>query len=162
MLVMLSEIYDALKLDSGVNTALLREAVYSGHSWALEWDMAGLTQVEETPRQVVTEVVDILDMHSFLEAGFKALTAEEQAQIEWPHRVEFNGFDGNNEIQHMSVARMLLEHMERWQEFKGRPLNSHSETLHTKARMVEAFEPIRRTLVDRKMTVDEIKTVLGG
>lgn len=162
MLVMLSEIYDALKIKSGMDTALLRQAIYNGHSWALEWDMPGLMQVQETPRRVVTEVADILDMHSFLEAGFKALSDEEQAQIEWPHRVEFNGFDGNHEVEHMSVARMLIEHMGRWQEFKGRSLNSHSETLSTKVRMVAAFEPIRRTLIDRKMSLTEIKAVLDA
>jgi hypothetical protein len=42
----------------------------------------------------------------------------------------------------MSVARFMIDRMERFQEFRGRDLNAHMPTLDAHRRMLLVFEPI--------------------
>ena len=36
----------------------------------------------------------------------------------------FSGFDGNNELEYISVARFLIDHLDSFTDFKGRDLDS--------------------------------------
>jgi len=166
VIMMLRDIQKALKLKhTDIDPEFVAEAIYGGHYWALDWQYSGLFHDHVDSREVLHEVVDILDMWSFLEEGYEALSAPEVARVEkdadpFGSHVKFTGFDGNHETERMSIARFLVEKMDRFTRFKGRDMNSHHPTIHAYARMFMVFEPIRKTLIGRKLSVDEIISIL--
>lgn len=143
MLVMLSEIYDALKIKGEIDTEFLREALFGGHSWAIEREMHGLTSASETPTEAVKQVYDILDMHRVVEPSFRKLALAEKGKVTNPDDLDFAGFDGNNETEHFSAATFMIEKMGLYAEFKGRPLNSHRPTVGKALRQVRVFQRLR-------------------
>lgn len=151
ILLMLSEIYDKLGLTE-VDTSLLRSAIYTENTWALDWEMQGVVGSEsEPPPPLVHKVINYLDMWSFLEEAhnsFDAPTKDRVAQEAEPFgkHVRFPGFDGNNESEALSIAKILVNDMGRFSRFKGRDMNSHAPLLENYARMYKIFEPIRATL----------------
>jgi uncharacterized protein len=93
----------------------------------------------------VNEIVDFQDMWRLIERGCKRLSKEEKVRLEsaavpFEKHVEFQRFDGNNESNHLGVAQFFIECLGRWQEFKGRELNSHVPTLDRYRCMYRAFE----------------------
>lgn len=166
ILLMLTEIYDALKIDNReVDPAFVRSALFGGHDWAFDWKMTGISEVQPVERKVVTDVVNILDMHSLLELSYDALSPADQAKIADAWRLKFRGFDGNHETEYMSVARFMVDDMDRFAEFKGRDFNSHAPTVARALAMYGVFEPIRNALGSRAsphMTVDELQRVLAA
>jgi uncharacterized protein len=144
----------------------LASVIYGGHYWALDWEYPGLFHDETDRRETVTEVVDILDMWTFIEDGFDALSPDQKRRVttesQWgADQIRFSGFDGNNEGKHFSIANFLVREMERFSRFSdGRSLNSHTETVGGNLKMFRVFEPIRVKLVGRKMSGDEIVTVM--
>ncbi len=165
MLLMLSEIYDALKINGEVDTAFLREAIFNGHGWAIDWKMSGIASSEETPKEVVTDVVNALNMYRIMEQSFNALTEAEREQVEDSFLLKFHGFDGNNETEHMSVAQMLVHTMGRFTEFAGRDMNSHAPTVDRTRLMHRALQPLMKELGSRPkpfLTLPEIEQVLAA
>jgi uncharacterized protein len=166
--LMLCELLDQLKIKGEFDTSFISSAIHGGHYWALDWELQGVFHGHTDKRATVREVVDILDMWSFLEEAYEALDAAEQAAIEagagpLGKHVRFSGFDGNNESEHMGVARFLVEKMGRYQRFGGkRSLNSHSQSVDGYLRMFAVFEPIRAKLVGRRLAADEIVAILNA
>lgn len=151
ILLMLGEIYEKLELKN-IDTNLLRSAIHSENTWALDWEMQGVvgSDGEPTPPLVV-KVVNYLDMWSFLEeahSSFDQPAKDFVAQEAEPfgRHVRFPGFDGNYEGEAFSIAQILVNDMGRFSRFKGRDLNSHASLLENYARMYEVFEPIRASL----------------
>jgi uncharacterized protein YfbU (UPF0304 family) len=168
MFVMLSEIHEELDIKDGVDTKLLKEAIYSDNTWAIEWEMPGIIQDnrEEDPPEV-KYVVDVLDMWSFLEEGYLALTAEGRKELEskaeiFGKNVKFTGFDGNNESKLCSIANFLVNEMGRFKIFEGRELNSHMQTMGMYKRMLNIFLPIRSSIVGRTLSIDEMAEILNS
>lgn len=164
-LFMLSEIYDKLGLDD-VNTKLLRKAILSENLWALDWEMQGIvgSKSEDTPPDV-SEVVNYLDMWSFLEEAYESFGAADKALVKkeahpFGDPVRFSGFDGNNEGELISIADMLVGHMNRFQRFKGRDLNSHVTLRENYARMYQVFEPMRATLMNGGLSPAQVVKVM--
>lgn len=152
ILLMLSDIYDKLDLDQ-VDTKLLRSAIYSENTWALDWEMPGVVGSDSEPTPpLVIKVVNYLDMWSFLEEAYSNFDSTTKMKIEkesepFGTHVRFPGFDGNNETEALSIARLLVEDLSRFSRFKGRDLNSHAPLIQTYARMYSVFEPMRSTLI---------------
>ncbi len=151
ILLMLSEIYDKLSLED-VDTQLLRSAIYTENTWALDWEMPGVvgSDAEPTP-PLVEEVIHYLDMWSFLEEAYSAFDSTEKMRIEleaapFGKHVRFPGFDGNNETELLGIARILIEDMGRFSRFKGRDLNSHFPSREKYRNMFEVFAPFRLEL----------------
>lgn len=161
IILMLTEIYDHLKVQGETDTAFLRNAIFGGHNWALDWQLPGITQTVTTPETVVRRTVDLLDMYDMLERSFEALPTEGRTGIEdWA--IQFRGFDGNNESDHMSVARFLVEQMDRFTRFAGRDFNSHAPVLEIAERMYAVYEPLRPSLGTRgapRLTADELRSI---
>ena len=68
----------------------------------------------ETSPEIVDETGDILDMWTIIESSYHRLSPEEKAQIEteaapFGKKVQFTGFDGNNESAYMGVARVMVD-----------------------------------------------------
>lgn len=166
ILLMLSGIYDKLELDD-VDTKLLRSAIHSENTWALDWEMPGVvgSDSEATPAAVI-EVVKYLDLWSFLEDAHSVFNTLEKGRIEkeaepFGKHVRFPGFDGNNESEYLGIARILIDDMGRFSRLKGRDLNSHIPLVPAYSRMYEAFEPMRASLGStRTLSPDQVIAIL--
>lgn len=166
ILTMMHDLYRRLDIKDGeIDPSFVLSAISGGHNWALDWTYQGLFHRHEDSRQEVREVVDILDMWSFLEGGYAKLGDADKARIAseagtWGKHVSFLGFDGNNESTHRSIALFLVRDMDRFSDFKGRELNSHMPLLDAYRSMLRVFLPMRATLTGGGLSVAQIIAVL--
>ncbi|MGH9644355.1 MAG: YfbU family protein [Terriglobales bacterium] len=166
ILLMLCEIYEHLKVKGETDTELIKEAIFSGNLWGLEWELSGIFHGHETPRQVVEETVDILAMWERLEQSFQGLLAPDkkalaETEAAFSDNVRLPGFDGNNESEYVGTARFLIDALKRFQHFKGRELNAHRETLSGHRRMLHVYEPILQQVLNKNFTATQIAQVLS-
>lgn len=166
ILLMLSDIYEKLEL-SGIDTNLIRSAIHTENTWALDWEMPGVVGSDsEPPPPLVVDVINYLDMWSFLEEAHSSFDASLKDQVAkeaepFGKHVRFPGFDGNNEFEALSIARILINDMGRFSRFKGRDLNSHTPLLVVYKRMYSIFEPIRESLSGtRPLAPSQVVTIL--
>jgi uncharacterized protein YfbU (UPF0304 family) len=167
--MMLGEMIKKLNIEVETNVDLVQKAILGGHYWALGWEMPGIFHGHADKQSRVRFVVDVLDMWSFIEEAFEKLGKGERKRLAteadpFGEHVEFPGFDGNNESEHFGIARFLVDDLQRFSRFREghRDLNSHSPTLEPYGRMLRAFEPIRKTLIGRRLSVDELVTILNS
>lgn len=161
IIALLADIHKGLKIKGEMDTDKLMQAIYGGHLWALKWDMTGLLHDYEADPEVVKQTTDILDMWDFIEFSFADLSEADKQRVReanFGHDPKFSGFDANNEA-HYGVALHLVDHMDRFQNFKGRDMNSHTSRVPGDLKMASAFGPIRAATGERaavRMTADEI------
>lgn len=167
--MMLAELIKKQGVDVDTDVDLVQKAIYGGHYWALGWEMPGIFHGHADKQSRVRFVVDVLDMWSFIEEAFEGLGKADKAKLEKEAgplgtHVQFPGFDGNNESEHMGIARFLVEDLDRFSRFRegGRSLNSHCPTLERYGKMLQTFEPIRKNLIGRRLSVDELVSILNG
>lgn len=163
--IMMRDLYKHLKLKGEIDPDFVGEVIWGGHYWAPRWEMQGLFHDHEDDPRDVRFVVDVLDMWTFLERAYAKLSKKDKERIEkeadpFGKYVRFAGFDGNNETSHMSIARFLIEQMNRFSQFKGRELNSHMPTLATYRRMLAVFEPMRAGLVGTELDANQVIRIL--
>ena len=163
--MMLRDIMKHLKIkDAETDVDFVAETIYGGHYWAPTWEMQGLFHKHTDRPADVTLVVDTLDMWDFIEGCIEKLTPDETERLKAANHgylPKFAGFDGNNETSLMSIARFIVEKMDRFSRFKKRDFNSHAPTAARYRRMTAAFEPIRATLgCGRDLGVDQIIELL--
>lgn len=144
---LLAEIHEKLGIQNGIDSKFVQNALYDDHTWAIPWVLPGVfgdtANDEEIPDEV-SETSDILSMWDIVEYNLQQMEAEGQQKIRDKYRfVEFFGFDGNNEAQHLSVARFLIHEMGRFQQFKDRELNSHMPTLSIYRPMVKVHKSLK-------------------
>lgn len=167
--MMLSDLMKSLAIDGETNVDLVQKVILGGHYWALGWEMPGIFHGHADKQSRVRFVLDVLEMWSFIEEAFEQLGEESRERLAaeaepFGKHARFPGFDGNEETEHLGIARFLVEDLERFSRFREghRDLNSHCPTLETYGRMLRTFEPIRQTLIGRRMTIDELVSVLGS
>lgn len=163
--MMLRDIMKHLNIKNAeTDVDFVAETIYGGHYWAPTWEMQGLFHTHADRPADVTLVVNTLDMWDFIESSIEKLTPEETERLKAANHgylPKFAGFDGNNESSLMSIARFLVEKMDRFSRFKKRDFNSHSPTAARYSRMSKAFQPIRATLgFGRDLGVDQIIELL--
>ncbi|MEG0976799.1 MAG: YfbU family protein [Comamonas sp.] len=158
--MLLRDLVKHLKVPTETNVDFIAETLYGGHYWAPTWEMQGLFHNHADRPADVSLVVDVLDTWSFIEECLEKLPPEELETIKssnYGHLPSFNGFDGNNEADLMSIARFLVEKMGRFSRFKGRSFNSHAPVGERYRRMAMAFQPIRATLGrGKQLSADQI------
>ena len=166
ILSMLSELWTHQKVSGDLDPAFVMSAIQGGHYWGLAWRYPGLLHSEADDERAVMEVSEILDMWSFIEAGYDRLTPQDRTIVRDEagavgEDVQFRGFDGNSESGHLGIADFLIGDLERFSRFKDRDLNSHIPTsLDAYRRMVLLFEPMRRSLIGRELSAREIVLLL--
>ncbi len=165
LILMLRDFMNAAKVKGDVDANLLAEAIYGGHYWAPVWEMDGVFGARADAYPNVREVANVLDMWAFIERGWAKLSKKDKAQLKadadlFGDTVTFPGFDGNNEGEHFSITKMLVEKMGRWTTFQGRELNSHSEVLDGYRKMVDVFEPMRKTLHGTELSLAQLTELL--
>jgi uncharacterized protein YfbU (UPF0304 family) len=167
IILMLSEIYEKLEINGETEPDFLRSAIFNDHLWGLRWKYSGIPFEKGEDPQVVREVADILDMWSFIEYAYDKLSPDDKkrlAELAKPFgdNPRFHGFDGNNETEHMSVAMFMVNQLERFQELKGRSFNCHQRSLDGHQRMLAVFEPLRASLADSSLSVDQLAKILNA
>lgn len=166
IILMLTEMYEKLQIGGETEPDFLRSAIFNDHLWGIRWKYSGIPFEHAEDPPIVREVVDILDMWSFIEYAYAKLNDQERQQLAlaakpFGENPRFNGFDGNNESEYMSVAMFLVNQLERFQEFKGRSFNSHQLSLDTHRRMLAVFEPLRASLAGSSLSVDQLTKILS-
>ena len=162
---MLRDLYSQQNVQGEIDPEFVSEAIGGGHYWGLNWRYPGIFHGEVDSPQLVREVVDTLDMWSFIESGYERLDAEDRMQVmsqaePFGAHAAFPGFDGNHESQHLGVAYFLVRELERFDYLKGRDLNSHMHKVDAYRRMLTAFEPMRRALIGCDLKASQISTLL--
>ena len=165
IIFMLCDLYKGLKMRTELDPKFIEDALLGGHHWALHWRYPGIFEGYRDDETTVSEVVDILDMWSFLEHGYDNLTPEDKKRVKidadpFGDHVKFRGFDGNNETSHYGIARFLVEKMDRFSTFEGRDLNSHFPSIDTYRRMLPVFLPMRQTLMGGRLSANQIIAIL--
>lgn len=158
--IMLADIMDANKIRGEVDPDFIKEAITSGHLWALKWEYHGIFHGEDEDEPVVKETAEILDMCRVVEGSINQLSPEELEAIPEHDRKVFVGFDGNHD-RHYGVARMFIQHLGRWEEFKDRGLNSHGPSLERYRAMLPVYEGVRKQS-DIPFPLKDIQTVLAA
>lgn len=162
---LLADLHEHLNVQNSVSPALLRSAVHDGHLWALDWTYQSIAEEYSVSEVVVKHVVDVLDMYMFIETSYDELDSAGQEKVNaasYGRKPTFRGWDGNNETQYMSVARTLIDDMDRFSHFEGRSsLNSHSPSVDIYERMLAAFEPMRADLAFDHLSADQICAILA-
>tara|TARA_R110002167_G_scaffold215893_2_gene420753 strand:+ start:1130 stop:1690 length:561 start_codon:yes stop_codon:yes gene_type:complete len=170
ILLMLSEIYQKLGVDGEIDPKFIQSAINSDNLWGIDWKYSGIPRSgsqNDTP-PIVTKVVDILDMWSFIEDSYKELSTEDKAALSAEigplgDNPSFQGFDGNNESEYLSVLSFLVTDLDRFSSFKGREnLNSHSQTIELYDRMLSVFLPMRKSLCDVLLHVEQLSQILSA
>src|SRR5690625_2625243 len=120
IILMLSELYEKLGVEGEIEPDFIKTAIYSDQLWGIKWKYSGIPFEESDDPSIVKEVVDILDMWSFVERTFKELDAEEKIKLKadgasFGDDPKFRGFDGNNETEYMGTAMFLVNELERFQ-----------------------------------------------
>lgn len=168
ILLMLCEIQEHLKIEGQTDTELVKEAIYSGNLWGLEWGMPGVFHGSETPYEIVKDAVNIMAMWQRLEESFNNLKPEDRKWLTenafLGDNVRFFGWDGNGqtEVLYISAAHFLVDHLDRFEIFKGRDFNAHMPTLDTHRRMLTVFEPILKQVSNRDFTAKQIAEVMNA
>ncbi len=151
ILLMLSELYDTLKIDGKIEPDFIRLAIFNDKIWSIPWKYSGIPfENRETP-EIVREVLEILDMWSVIEFSYDKLIDEDKAYVEkeadpFGKEPKFRGFDGNNEADYMGTASFVVNQLNRFEEFKGRDFNSHHPSIDIYKRMLCAYKPMMKDL----------------
>jgi len=166
ILLMLSELYEKTGVNGDINPDFIKQVIFSGHTWALPLKYPGLFEEESHEENItVSNVIDILDMWSFIEDSFESLSQSDQDTVNReanPHSrsLKFPGFDGNKEGEHMSIAEFLVTQVGMFREFENHDFNSHRPTINEHSRMLSSFENIRARLDGRLLNADELIEIL--
>lgn len=165
ILLMLSELYEKLEVDGEIDPDFIRSAIFGDHTWSIPWKYVGVPfENQETP-EIVSHVLDILDMWSFIERSYENLSDSEKEYIEkeadpFGKNPKFPGFDGNNESEYMSVASFIVNELDRFEVFKGRGFNSHAPLVESYDRMLPVFKGILRDLNFEPLSAKNIADIL--
>ncbi len=167
ILMMLRDLYKHLGTGGEIDPEFVAETIWGGHFWALGWQYSGLFHDHVDKPQAVDEVVDLLEMWHFIESGYDNLSGQDRQKLEaaagpWGKNVKFPGFDGNNESEQLGIAKFLIEHLDRFQRFKGRDLNSHFPNIDTYRRMWRVFKSMRTTLMGGELTYKQLVDILSA
>lgn len=165
IMLMLSEIYEKLDIQGEIEPDFIKSAIFGDHIWGLKWKYPGISFEESSDPPIIREVVDILDMWDFIEFSYQKLADEEKEKLEhdanpFGKDPKFQGFDGNNETEHMGTAMFLVNRLDRFKVFKGRGFNCHMPSLDMHRRMLSIFEPIRKNLSGKPLTVEDLTKIL--
>lgn len=134
-----------------------------GHTWALE----ALGEIELPQPQVSEEVVrfvfDVLDMYRVLNMAAQHHGIDADSLPDGAAR--FEGFDGNNETDHLAVAKVLQATGNRWTESLGNgDLNSHRPCLQMYERMLGVWRSVRSKCAGTAaiMSKDDLERIIAA
>lgn len=165
ILLMLCELYEKTGIEGEIDPSFVKSALFGNHLWGIPWEYSGIPFEEREIPDSVKLVVDILEMWSFIEFSYQKLSESEKEKLEietkpFGKEPMFTGFDGNNETEYMSIANFIINHLDRFQEFKGRSMNSHYPSIATYLRMLDVFRPKRNKMAHGGLCYSDICEIL--
>lgn len=165
IILMLSDLYEKLGVEGELEPDFIKSAIFSDQLWGIRWKYSGIPFEDVEDPAVVKDVVDILDMWSFIERSYAELDDEQKDQLEkdaepFGRDPKFQGFDGNNETEYMGTAIFLVNELDRFTDFKGRSFNCHHPSIEMHKRMLEVFEPMRTRLAFGLLSAEDLAAIL--
>ena len=165
ILLMLSEIYEKLDVRGEICSKFIKEVVSSNNLWALPWKFPGIPFEDQETPEIVKEVLDILEMWSFIEYSYSQLNDEDKALLEtdatpFGKDPKFYGFDGNQETEYMGTASFVVNELDRFEEFTGRSFNSHCPSLDGHRRMFSVFKKVRENIFLDPISEKDLSKIL--
>lgn len=165
ILLMLSELYDKLEVDGEIEPDFIRSAIFSSNLWSIPWKYPGIPFEEQDTPEIVKDVLDILDMWSFIEHSYEKLSEKDKTYLEkeaapFGETPKFPGFDGNNESEYMSAASFIVNDLDRFDELRGRNFNSHCPSIDSYRRMLTVFQQIRKKLNYGPFSAEDLASIL--
>lgn len=167
ILLMLCDIQKHLKMKGDVDPALVEEAITSGNLWGLNTAFTGIFHGHETSQAIVDETARILTMWERLEQSYNALAKDDKKKVpDGPGvhagKLSFPGFGDNFEAEYSNAMDFYVNHLDRFQHFKGRTrLNAHLPMLDTYRRMLAVFEPILYRVLNLDFAAEQIAQVMA-
>ncbi|MCL8385149.1 YfbU family protein [Xanthobacter aminoxidans] len=159
IVVMLAEVLEKVGGHSEIDPSFVKSAALSNNEWAITWDHGWLSEDSCDP-SVVKETTDIMNAWLRIERSVDGLSKSERgaliADVGDESWIKFDGFDGNND-DHYGVATFIVEEMNRFGEFKGRSLNSHSSASIDRHR--ETLRRLRGIGHHDLLSVDDLKKI---
>ena len=151
LLTILGDICRHLQIDNNVDPEFVVNAISEGRYWALQQQYDYLLHSRVQDKRVVDEVRDVLDMWRFIEEDYARLSKQDQELVAseggpFGEHVAFRGFDHKYEGEYCATTRFLIDEMGWFSGFKGRDFYTVGFRMEGYRRMLEIFEPIRRTL----------------
>lgn len=126
--IMLAEIMQKVGVTGEVDPMLIKRLITSDSTWAIDWAYSGISGDHADPQPAyVDEASEIMAMWNIIEAAVRNRGGF--ATVGLKADPKFVGFDGNNETDYFGVALTLVNDLDRFSDFKGRSLNSHSRSL---------------------------------
>jgi len=138
--------YEILKLLSGDDEyakkqyEVEQDIVFNGYK--RDYEMLVEHFSEDVPDTVTETVWDVLEMYRAINNSYTVLKDEQKTGIE-VDKLEFRGFDGNDESEYYCYCLFVLEKLERYGEFTEsgrRDLNTHWPILGRYERMLEKWK----------------------
>lgn len=132
LLVMIGQLYDHLKVPNrDVDPKFISDVIHGGHYWAPKWELTGIFHDHEDKADEVRAVTEVLDMWDHLEAGYEALSEPDKVRVDGEKHsfgkpLRFPGFDRNHEAERLSIARFMVNRLDRFTRFAGRSLHAHA------------------------------------
>jgi uncharacterized protein len=156
ILFMLTEIYEHLGIQNGIDSKFVQSAICDGHAWGLKRKYPGLFNIDEADQSVIGEVCNILEMWSFLESSYGQLSMADKARISTVPK--FEGFGENS--NHVSVASFLIQKLDRFSEFKDRKMYDYTTcSLQQHRAMLAVFMLIQASILGQ-LSADQIIEIL--
>ena len=130
-----------------VDPEFVRKALVKGHFWAISEKYDGFR--EHLSEKVADEAKNILEMWRVLVYSYEQLSQDEKTQVLSNAKplggaVRFQGFDDREEeVNHLAVARFLVDDLGRFEGLKGSDLKHHSgQCLDSYRRMLPKFNSL--------------------
>lgn len=165
ILLMLCDLYDNSDVQGDIDHNFIRDAIFDKQTWAIPWKLSGIPFEDQGTPSEVKYVFDILQMWSHIEYSYAALTDEEKKRLEveaapFGRNPVFKGFDGNIETELLVATDFIINKLQRFEEFKGRDLNSHAPSIGTYSRMLSAFNPAFEDNMGNLLSTEQLTTIL--
>lgn len=159
-LIRMHEILAVLKPDEAKQHDLAIDILRDGYHEFLYGDEVGGHLAKPFSERDKTFVYDVLDLFRGLQDSYGRLSKAEAKSID-KDRLEFPGFDGNNEVEHLSFVKFLIKKQERWSDLDRKGgFNSHMPMIDVYSRMLERAKSIPAT--KNNLSAAEIEQILDA
>ncbi len=143
--------YDLKQIDNALR------AIEDGHDWALDDQLfSNITKNSDDPK-AVHFVFLVLSMFDDIHRTFRKLDKNDRNFIERNIGREpyFDGFDGNEEFNLMSITEYILVNLNRYEGvFNVKRLNSHCNRVEKYKRMLEKYNSKNKYHLSKEDIVD--------
>ena len=160
ILIMLSDLQHAQGIKQSVDPELIKAAIHYDCLWGLNWEYPGIPfKSEETP-EIVTWVMDILQMWTVIEMSFTKLSDTEKLRVErdahpFGANPRFGGFAAESEAKELKTLTFLVNHLHRFLNFKDRNFTSSIPLSGRYKRMYDIYQPMLPGLRNNHLSTDQ-------